>query len=286
MKKLTLILLVSVLVLICTQWAQDLKFPRVSQGAKVLQTIGLTEVEITYHRPGVKGRVIWGGLVPYDKIWRAGANEATTIKFSQDVMIEGKKLAAGTYGLFTVPGKAGWSFVFSKQADIWGTYNYKKDQDVLRVKVKHMAAPHCEWMRFGFTKLTDDSAWVYLHWEKLMVGFTVKVETESMVFKGIEKEMTGAYRSAYYAAGYAYDKGVYDKAKNWIKISLAAKQTYWNMLLKAKIYKKLAKTRKENKKAIEILKDANMLIKDLPENQKQYATEGPKLLKEWKGKKK
>jgi len=286
MKKFTLILLVSALVLVYSLWAQDLKFPRVSPGAKISQTIGLTNVEITYHRPGVKDRVIWGDLVPYDKIWRTGANEATTIKFSHDVMIEGKKLAAGTYGLFTVPGKDEWSFVFSKQTDIWGTYNYKQDQDVLRVTVKPKVAPHCEWMQFGFGKLTDDSVVIYFHWEKLMVGFSVKVETETMVFKGIEKEVINAYRSTYYAANYAYKKEKYDKAKNWIKISVTTKKTHWNMLLKAKIYKKLAKTRKETKQAILVLKDANMLIKDLPENQKGYATEGPKLLKEWTGKKK
>lgn len=282
----TLILLAAVLIFFVSQWAQDLKFPRVSPGAKISQTIGLTSVEITYHRPGVKGRVIWGKLVPFDKIWRTGANEATTITFSHDVKVEGKNLAAGTYGLFTIPGKDEWTFVFSKQADIWGTYSYKEDQDVLRIKVKSKEAPHCEWMNFKFIDLKDDSAKVILHWEKLMAGFTVQMETKALVLKGIEKEVNNTYRSAYYAAGYAYKNEMYSKAKEWVKISVSAKKTHWNMLLKAKIYKKLAKTRKENKKAIQVLKDANMLIKDLPENQKGYAKEGPKLLKEWTGKKK
>lgn len=287
MKKLTLIFLVTVLVMFTSLWAQELKFPQLSPAAAVSQTIGVTQINITYHRPGVKGRVIWGELVPYDQVWRTGANEATIIEFSHDVMIEENKLAAGKYALFTIPGKEEWTFIFSKQAENWGTYGYEEAQDVLRVKVKPMEAPFpCEWMHFMFADLKDDSCKVILHWEKIMVGFTVKVETDAILLKDIEKGMTNSYRGAYSAATFAFDKGMYDKAKNWIEISLAAKKSYWNMLLKAKIYKQLAKTKAETQQAIKLLQEANMLIKDLPENSKPYATEGPKLLEEWTGKKK
>lgn len=286
MKKCILIFLAAVLVLFYSQWAQELKFPRISQGAKVSQTIGLTDVEITYHRPGVKGRVIWGGLVPYDKIWRTGANEATTIAFSHDVMIEGKKLEAGTYGLFTIPGKNEWTFVFSKQANIWGAYTYKKDQDVLRINVKPDSAPHCEWMNFMFTDLKEDSAKVILHWEKLMVGFTVTVDTKAMVLKNIENTMDRYWVPPYRAAGYAFENDLPQKAKEWIDISTMLNQSYWNILLKAKIYKKLAKSKRETRQAIKILEKALLLGKKLPERQQGYVKEAKELLKEWTGKKK
>ena len=114
----------------------QLELPRVSPKATVSQTVGLTDVTITYCRPSVRGRTIWGGLVPYDEVWRTGANEATTITFTDDVTIDGNKLPAGTYGLFTVPGKDEWTVVFNKGAKQWGAYEYKQDQDALRIKVE------------------------------------------------------------------------------------------------------------------------------------------------------
>lgn len=288
MRKITTIVLGLVFLSMVTTgvlWSQELKFPRVSLGASISQTIGLTDVTIKYHRPGVKDRVIWGDLVPYDKVWRTGANEATTIEFSHDVMVDGNKLAAGTYGLFTIPGKTEWTIIFSKQSKIWGAGGYKQEEDALRIKTKPKAAPHCEWMHFMFADLKEDSAKVILHWEKLMVGFTVGVDTKGMVLGNIEKTMDRYWVSPYYAANYAFEGEMYDKAKAWIDMSVALKQSYWNMFLQAKIYKKLAKTKKEVKEAIKILEKAIMLIKDLSERQKKYAEEAPKLLEEWKGKK-
>jgi len=286
MKKLTMILLISAMVLFSSLWAEELKLPQLSQAASVTQTIGTTEVKITYHRPGVKERVIWGDLVPYDRIWRVGANEATTIEVSNDVTVEGNKLTAGKYALFAIPGKEEWTFIFSKQADIWGTYGYSKAEDLFRIKAKPMPAPHCEWMHFMFANLKEDSAKVILHWEKIMVGFTINVDTTGIILKKIEDNLNSSYKSSYYAANFAFRKEMYDKAKKWVNISTAIKKTYWNMLLKAKIYKQLAETKQETKEAVKILEEANMLIKDLPDNSKQYATEGPKLLEEWTGKKK
>lgn len=285
MKKSTLILVVLLLVLFSTQWAQDLKFPRVSPGATISQEIGLTEVSIKYHRPGVKDRVIWGELVPYDKIWRTGANEATTIEFSDDVMIEDNKLAAGKYALFTIPGKDEWTFIFSKQTTLWGTGGYKEEEDALRVKVKPMAAPHCEWMQFMFADLKDNSVKAILHWEKQMVGVTIKVDTKAMVVKNIEKTMSRYWVAPFRSANYAFANEMFDKAKEWINLSTALDESYWNMVLKAKIYKKLAKTKKETKEAIKILEKALSLIQKLSERQKQFAQEGKKLMEEWTGKK-
>ncbi len=266
--------------------AQEVKFPRVSPSATVSQSIGLSNVTISFCRPGVKGRVIWGGLVPYDQVWRTGANEATTIAFSTDVAIEGNKLAAGTYGLFTIPGKEEWTIIFSKQATIWGSFAYDEKQDVFRIKAKPEAAPHCEWMMFLFTDLADDSAKVILQWEKLMVAFTVKVDTKAAVLGSIEKSMDNYWSTPYRAAQYAFNNDMPEKAGNWIDVSTSIKEIYWNMFLKAKIYKKMAKTPAEDKAALAVLEKAVSLIKDVQEDEKPYTEDGVKLLQEWKAPKK
>jgi hypothetical protein len=288
MKKVILILALAVF--LCTAagnlWAQEVKFPNVSQKASVFQTIGLTDVTITFHRPGVKGRVIWGGLVPYDKIWRTGANNATIIEFSNDVMIEGNSLPAGKYGLYTIPGQEEWTFIFSKQTDLWGDSGYKEEEDALRVKVKPAQAPDCEWMMFAFTDLSEDSAKLVLRWEKLMVGFTIKIDTQAMILKNIENTIGRYWITPYRAANFAFGKEMMDKAKEWIDMSVNIQPIYWNMFLKAKIYKKMAKTKAEEKQALALLEKAVALSKQLPEAQQDYATEAVKLLDEWKGKKK
>ncbi len=121
-----------------------------------------------YGRPKVRGREIWGGLVPYEKIWRTGADEATTIAVSKDVNVEGEKLAAGTYSLFTIPGKTEWTIIFNKVAKQWGAYRYDKAQDALRVNVKPEAAEHVEEMTFQI-----EGNKVVLRWEKLSVPFVI-----------------------------------------------------------------------------------------------------------------
>lgn len=148
--------------------------PRVSPNASVSQTIGVTEVTISYGRPGVKGRTVWGELVPYGKVWRTGANEATTISFSKDVIIEGELLPAGTYGLFTVPKDGEWIIVFNKNAQQWGAFDYEASQDALRVKVKPQAADKQEWMSFSFEDLSPNGATVVLRWDKLAVPFKIQ----------------------------------------------------------------------------------------------------------------
>jgi len=141
---------------------------RKSKNSKVEGTIDGVNVTLEYGRPNVKERQIWGGLVPFDKVWRTGADEATTFTISKDVNVEGKKLAAGTYSLFTIPGKAEWTIIFNKVAKQWGAYKYDKSQDALQVKVKPAAAEHVEEMTF---KIEGNK--VVLHWEKLSVPFAI-----------------------------------------------------------------------------------------------------------------
>ena len=149
---------------------------RLSPKASVAQTIGFTDVTISYGRPGVKDRKIWGGLVPYDKVWRAGANEATKFTFSTDVMIEGKKLPAGSYSFFTIPDKDSWTIIFNKVADQWGAFEYNEAEDALRFTVKPVSSDFTEWLKYEITKTSDSTATISLEWEKLKIPFKVEVK--------------------------------------------------------------------------------------------------------------
>lgn len=151
-------------------FTQDyLKKLRVSPKAEVMQVVGLTQVNISYSRPGVKGRKIWGGLVPYDKVWRAGADEATKFTFSSDVLIEGKQLPAGSYSFFIIPSRKEWIIIFNKIADQWGAFTYNEAEDILRIKKKPKTAEFEEWLKYEFVKTGDYSADIVFHWEKQKV---------------------------------------------------------------------------------------------------------------------
>src|SRR4051794_27555648 len=156
--------------------AQQLDLPRPSPNASVTQTVGITDITIKYSRPGVKGREIWGKLVPYDKVWRTGANENTTITFSTPVKIEGHELPAGRYGLFTIPTADRWTVIFSKDSNDLGAFNYKQEDDALRIEAGPQPAAFRERMAFGFDDVTDTSTKVILSWEKLQVTFTIEVD--------------------------------------------------------------------------------------------------------------
>lgn len=153
--------------------------PRTSPNATVTQTIGTTQVKITYGRPHVRDRQIFGDLVPRDSVWRTGANEATTITFPDDVRVEGEPLEAGTYSLFTIPGRSEWTLIFNHVAQQWGAYDYDQTEDVLRVTVEPEEAPHQEMLTFTFEEVTDTSAEVVLHWAEVRVPFTVEVASSS-----------------------------------------------------------------------------------------------------------
>jgi len=167
--------------------AQEAKVPA-SLKASVTQGLGTDcDITIDYSRPGVKGRKIWGDLVPYGMNpgneysenkpypWRAGANQNTTIEFKKDVLVEGKPLPAGTYGVHMIPGDKDWVIIFSKNNAAWGSFAYDEAEDALRVTVKPVKAPHEEWLMFGFDDLAGTSATAYLHWEQLKVPFKIQV---------------------------------------------------------------------------------------------------------------
>lgn len=152
---------------------RDNKEARTSPNAAAMQTIGTTPITITYGRPGVKGRTIFGDLEAYGEIWRTGANESTVITFPKDVIVEGQSLKAGTYSLYTVPGEDSWTIVFNSNFS-WGT-QYDENQDVLRVDVDPQTAPAMEQFMIYFQDVTDSSAEIVLHWNETKVPFTVEL---------------------------------------------------------------------------------------------------------------
>jgi tetratricopeptide (TPR) repeat protein len=159
-----------------------------------------------YHRPEVGGREIWGKTVPYGKVWRAGANENTTITFSDDVSVEGKPLAAGTYGLHTIPDKDQWTIIFSKNSTSWGSFSYDEKEDALRVTTKPQAADFREAITYTFEEVKPDSAAATLRWEKLAVPFHVSVDVKAVVLKSIKNELRSV-------GGFTW--GGYDEAAQW-----------------------------------------------------------------------
>ncbi len=151
--------------------------PRLSPKAYVGQMVGYVNVEINYGTPGVKDRKIWGELVPYNKIWRTGANEATTIEFSKPILIEGNKIPAGKYSLFTIPGITEWTIILNKVADQWGTYKYNKEEDLIRFKVKPIKNEHQERLNFSIEYVDSYKANIIFKWEKieLIIGLDSKI---------------------------------------------------------------------------------------------------------------
>ena len=173
-----LFLMICFVILNSQSFAQNNKKVRVSPKAAVIQTVGFTEVRIDYNRPGVKERIIWGGLVPYNKVWRAGANEATKFTFSSDVKINGKTLKAGSYSFFIIPSTEQWTLIFNKVADQWGAFEYNEAEDVLRFDVTPEEGSVQEWLAYTITKTSKNSAVVKLEWEKLNVPFTIEVSID------------------------------------------------------------------------------------------------------------
>ncbi len=176
---------------LCQAQSALLDLPRKSQNAKVTQTIGITNVTVKYSRPLVNGRKVWGGLVPYGEVWRAGANENTVITFADPVTIEGKPLDKGSYGLFMIPTENDWTIIFSKTNTAWGAFTYKQDEDVLRVTVKPTASDFHEALLYDFDQLTPDSAMVTLHWDKLAVPFKVAVDVPKIVEASLDMQFRG-----------------------------------------------------------------------------------------------
>jgi hypothetical protein len=223
----------------------DLNLPDVSQAAEVKQRIALTDITINYHRPLVNGRKIWGGLVPYGKVWRAGANENTTIEFSDPVSVEGQPLAKGVYGLHMIPNPDSWTVIFSKTNTAWGSYSYDQKEDALRVNVKPKPlAETKEAMEFEFADLKPTSTAVTLKWEKLAVPFTVSVNDADQTLQNIRAQLKGRGQFTWQAldegAQFCLSRKInLDEALRWADASIQNEERFDNLSTKADILKAL-----------------------------------------------
>jgi hypothetical protein len=215
----------------------DLDLPRPSPFAKVVQTVGLTDITVDYSSPGVKGRPIWGAVVPYDKMWRAGANQATKVTFSRDVTFGGKPVPAGTYAFFLIPSKGAWTVILNKKADQAGTgQDYKKADDLLRVQLTPVAAPFRERLAYLVTDFTDDKASLDLEWEKLRLSIPIAVQTSAQALANINNAVDNGWRTYANAARYMLEtKKDYDSGMKYVDQSLALKEDWFNVWIKAQL---------------------------------------------------
>jgi tetratricopeptide (TPR) repeat protein len=237
-----------------------LDLPDQSQRAAISQKIGITNITINYHRPLVKNRKIWDGLVPYGKVWRAGANENTTITFSDDVMIESKPLANGTYGLHMIPNAEEWTVIFSKNSTSWGAFTYDQAEDALRVTVKPKTADMHDALTYDFDQLQPDSAVVELEWEKVAVPFKVSVDVHDVVQASLKKQLRNLSQYTWMswddAANYLLtEKIALDGALTYANKSIENEDRYDNEMTKSKVLTAL--NRKDDaavaeKKALEL----------------------------------
>ncbi len=224
----------------------DLKLPEASQAAQVEQRLGVTDIRITYHRPLVNGRKIWGALVPLGQVWRAGANENTAIEFSTPVSVEGKAIPAGKYGLHMIPSAEQWTIIFSKISAAWGSYTYSETEDALRVTVKPRENEMEEALEYEFEDLKSDSVAVTLKWEKLAVPFHVTVTDADTVLPSLRNELRG--RSQYSwgppneAAQYCLTKKIaLHEGLKWAELSIQNEERFENLSTKADLLKAVNK---------------------------------------------
>lgn len=224
-------------------FSQGIKTPRPSPNAMLKQDLGLGSVTITYSRPGVKERAIYGDLVPFGKVWRTGANATTNIEFTEDVQIEGNELKAGKYGIFTIPNKESWTIIFSNNTTA-SAPKYKEEEDALRIEVKPNELPeNMETFTFLCSDIKDNSLNINLLWEKTKVSFNVSTNVDEKVMAAIEKTMAGPSASDFYRAASYYfnnEKNI-DQAVEWIGKSVemdAEKPKFWVIHLQAKILAK------------------------------------------------
>lgn len=258
MKKLLLSLLA--IGALSTANAQGLKLPALSPGAKISQDFSTSSIEISYSRPSMRGRVIFGDLVPYDKVWRTGANSATKIKIGEDMEIGGQQIKAGEYALYTIPGKTEWEIILNKGTGNWGAYGYNTSDDVARFKVKSkMLDKNVQTFTINITSITYNSCKLEMEWEKTKVVIPIVAHNEERLNASIDKAINNPDVPYFQAANYYYETNQnLDKAKMYVDKSVDANpKAYYMWLLKARIEKKLG--HKEDakmaaNKAIEVAK--------------------------------
>lgn len=216
-----------------------LNLPRDSQRAQVSQRVGITDISILYHRPLVKGRKVFGGLESYGKVWRAGANENTTIEFTDDVKVEGQSLAKGVYGLHMVPGESEWTVIFSKNSSSWGSFSYNQAEDALRVTVKSHPDEMHEALTYDFDDPKTNAVTIVMRWDKTAVPFRVEVDTPAVVEASLHNQLRGRaqyeWQSWDEAANYLLDNKLdSEEALKDAKQSIQIENRFENLITEAR----------------------------------------------------
>jgi len=260
MKK--LLLLSAASFIIFSTEAQQLNTPQPSPTANIKQNFALSNIEISYSRPGVKGRKVFGDLVPYGKVWRTGANNATTITFGEEVTVGGTKVPAGKYGLLTIPAQDEWTIIISKQTNVTSPADYKQDQDVARVKAKPATMPFAiETFMISVDDITGSSCNIGMGWENTWVSFPITADVESKVMGQIKSIMEGDNKPYFNAALYYIDNGKdLGKAVEWLDKAYAQNpEAFWVLYQKARAQKmqgKKADALATSNKSIDLAKKA------------------------------
>jgi tetratricopeptide (TPR) repeat protein len=242
-----------------------LDLPRTSQRAAVMQRIGITNITIRYHRPLVNGRKVWAnGIAPYGQVWRAGANENTTIELSDAVSVEGQPLAKGSYGLHMIPGENEWTVIFSKNASSWGSFSYDKAEDALRVTVKPQPAEFHEALTYDFDDVKPNSTVVTLRWEKVAVPFKVEADTNEIVKQSLHNQLRGRaqyeWQSWDEAATYFLTNKVnLEEALKDADQSIQAEKRFENLMTKSQVLDALSRKDEAAKARTEALGIGNGL---------------------------
>ncbi|HMZ90244.1 MAG TPA: DUF2911 domain-containing protein [Chitinophagales bacterium] len=236
--------------------AQELELPQPSPWAQVSQKFGLAQATVTYSRPSMKGRTIFGSLVPYGEMWRTGANKATELKLEGNVAINGQTLPAGAYSLFTIPGEKEWTVIINKNTELWGTGGYKQEEDAMRFQVKVQSHTSTESFTIGFSNIKDNSAVLEIYWETTMISFELTNDFLEQGKTNITEAIAAAENtmSLYNDAAEFYLDNNLDakQALEWAKKSVAQRERYWNLFTLAKAYAKNGM----NKEAIETAEKA------------------------------
>lgn len=246
------LLLITGLVLVASPFRMKAQYtlldlPRESQHATVIQRIGTTDLTVDYSRPSVKGRVIWGDVVPYDQVWRAGANENTTFTTNSAISVEGKALPAGTYGVHMIPTKTTWTVIFSKDHTAWGSFFYKEGNDAARVTVTPSSCPATEQVTYEFSNVSKDGATLVMRWDKTEVPVKIGVDIHAEILAGLDDQLRGltafGWESWYEAAHYCHqEKIAADRAMTWVDRSIARQPNFENQTLKATMLEEQGKT--------------------------------------------
>jgi hypothetical protein len=231
-------LLVLLFILTIAAEGQQFRTPRPSPDATVTQFVGVTEIKIDYSSPGVKERKIWGELVPFGEVWRTGANEVTSITFSDPAKVNGNELPAGTYGIHIIPNANEWEIIFSKDTEIDGSSAYDASKDALRIKVKPEEHHFTERMTFLFSDVTNNTVNVNLVWENLKVTFGVEVATHELTLQKANESFD--WGSLLAAANYCLQQNSnIDEGYRWIQASALINENYWNSRILAQYFAKM-----------------------------------------------